>query len=308
MRVLVSGLLLLLSGSTLGKTLKFEDIQHAQITLVEGVSSLYLHKDTLLETGHYEDFFIEARYRNEKGALPFGTLKNETDFTERIKLPEKGYWRGVVPYDNFLLVLEGQEMKVTLRLKNGEYSLYNNVIVDLFTPADDSRGRPTRWEMDSSRRSFSRNLKRYEKGHVILTGLSPKPSGWPGRADRFFVLTNIKGFPLFEMACENEDGIVCKLEKQCFVGGIKDGDELSGIGVSAKRRQILIASQRFNKIYILRYKSCYEVTKVGELALPKKLRTINSVHVDHEDNLWVSTNFPDDYLNASVYKWPSEAW
>ncbi len=310
----LTGLLILCGTfSALGKTLKFDDIQHSQITLVRGVTSLYLKNNILYETGDFADFYIRSQYKPNPGPhqLPFGTIRNETDFTTRVKLPQrvsKGYWRGVVPFKKYLLMLEGRKMKVILDLNGQGFSLFSSIVVDRFSPADDSRGKATSAEVANAIYRFTKKLDKRDSGDIIFSGIVPMPQQWGGEKDRFFVLTQISGFPIFTMHCQNKDGLVCLLEHQCFVEGLNDNSSLSGIAVSIKRRQLLIASRSDNNISIMSYKSCYQIEKIAELNLPKQLHELNGVHVDHEDNLWVSTTFPDDYRNASVYKWPATSW
>ena len=44
------------------------------------------------------------------------------------------------------------------------------------------------------------------------------------------------------------------------------------------------------------------------MALPKRINPIRGVSIDDEDNLWISTEKPDNYRNASVYKWLAQDW
>jgi hypothetical protein len=69
-----------------------------------------------------------------------------------------------------------------------------------------------------------------------------------------------------------------------------------------------MGDQEKHRILLFKAASCFNVTYAGEIQMPAKIRPINSLQVDGDDRLWVSTDGKDDYNNASIYTWAADRW
>jgi hypothetical protein len=50
------------------------------------------------------------------------------------------------------------------------------------------------------------------------------------------------------------------------------------------------------------------VSRRAALALPSKLKRLSGLAIDKDDRLWLTTETPDDYSNASVFAWDAKDW
>ena len=195
---------------------------------------------------------------------------------------------------------------------HGTAPALSDIILDIFKPAPDSRGEPTRQEITESRKKFTQGLIGLGGGEVVLSGIAGMPRTWSSikGVRSYLVVSRVKGYSLFRMDCSRKDSFVCMLRRKCF---LRDAVRvspaaLSGIAISRNRRQILIADRSKNRLLVFRWNSCFDVPYLGSIALPSSLNRVRNIMIDNDDSLWLSTEFPDNYLNASVYKWLARDW
>ena len=273
MRKLVGMICLVLAGNANSSTLEFKKITHSQISLTKEISSVFRIENKLYQTSHFNNFVMKVLYNPKPGPneLPFGSLRNDTDNMERIVLPKRigsGYWRGIVPFKNNLMLLEGRKKKVLVYYGKDNFSIFSDIIIDRFIPAEDSRGKPTQWEIRDSRARFMKSLQKVDGGEVALAGIAPLPKAWGGKEMDYLVLTRIPSYPLFLMRCNDKDGIVCRFRQSCFVDGLKSPKTLTGIALSTKRRQLLISYGQEKRIDVFRFNSCFRSRFKKSISLP----------------------------------------
>lgn len=307
--------LILLSPSKLfGNALKFESIQHSQVTVSPDIVGVLAYRDRVYETPFNNNYLISSAYnpKPKKDGFAFGDKYSDTAGTDRIIFPKhikKGYWHGLASYGENILLMEGRKKKI-LRFKpeTKRFIGYSEIILDLFRPALDSRGEPTKNEITNGRRNFIRELKKLDSGVIALNGLAEFPQAWvkgSGQASHL-IATGIPKFPLFTMKCSSKDGLVCQLKRQCFLEGHKK--VAHGLAVSAKRRQILRVDRENHQLLVYKWMKCHHIPLVGRIKLPAKLNKARNLYIDSSDNLWVSTEKPDNYRNSSLYKWAAKDW
>ena len=205
------------------------------------------------------------------------------------------------------LALDGTEVSVR-EISTPEFNEVSkrSVAWDLIKPPSDRGGEPTRVETVELR-------ARFKKSWLKTPGR--KIAGWARRKGNekhegiasYLLATKIPGFPVIEMRCgQGEEPSSCLMTRACFVDGAGDlhSSAITGIGFSAKSKRVFIGDSKGRKVHVFRFESCFHIVKVGELALPEKLKKLSNVFVDQADRLWLTTEAPDDYLNASVYYWP----
>lgn len=181
-----------------------------------------------------------------------------------------------------------------------------SVAWDLLKPPPDPRGEPTSLDVAKTRARFKKEFLKTSPPRFV--GLARVPSGFLGTKGRSYVVaTRLPGFPFVVMSCVDGDASACQVVRHCHVekaDGLR-ADAVSGIGVSAKQHEILIGDSREHAIRVFNAKSCYNVPQVRMVALPAKIKKLTNLHVDADERLWVTTDMPDDYLNASVFFWDS---
>lgn len=300
-----------------GKILEFDKIQHSQIAISGHISSLYRSGNQLFTSPYYSDFFIRSQYIESPKAeeFPFGDKFNDTAGSERIALPDsikrKRYWTGIAPYQEGLILLEGHRKRViSYQIPSKMFSDFKDIILDIFKPAADSRGEPTSLEVSNSRQVFSRRLKKFDDTGILLSGLVRLPKGWSPYSDEsYLVATRLRGYSLFLMTCNSIDGFLCILRRQCFLEDSSfDPNKATGLGLSERRREIYRIDTRENQILVFQWKSCHHIHLLSKVPVAKKIKNPKNIMIDKDDNLWLSSEEPDNYLNASVYKWLAKDW
>ena len=87
-----------------------------------------------------------------------------------------------------------------------------------------------------------------------------------------------------------------------------DVSDLRGIGISASRKQIILGDPVAREMHAFKYNSCSSIQQTGSRALPKNIKTLSNLSIDSEERLFITTEDPDDFLNASLYFWHTEQW
>ncbi len=272
---------------------------------IRGVSAF---GEELLLFPEDKDFVIGLAYPGKTGTREsfFGKLTDQ----ERITLDTKTkrMWVSGYGFDGFLMFFDSLNLEFFfVNRKTKAIVSSNQVPWDLIKPPRDRGGEPTTFEIKEAREKFRKAFRKKPLGGI--TGLAIKEKRKDGGLD-FFMSSNIPGFPLLELGCraKNGDFYQCQVERYCFINTSFKESYLSGIGYSPKRKVIILADAKKSELIYLKYNSCYSVTLVGRTSLPEKFKKVSGVAVDEEDTLWVSTLEPDDYLNASLFRWESSAW
>lgn len=183
---------------------------------------------------------------------------------------------------------------------------------DLIKPARDPRGEPTAPVIASLRRSFSKAWG--ATPGIRVAGLARIPISWKLGHDkrRYLAALRVPKYPLVMVECDLVEPSSCLIARHCNLEGAADLEpiSISGIGLSQQdgKRLAVIGDARQHRLHIFNFQSCYHVPRIATLKLPARLRPPTNIHVDQSNGLWITTRRPDDYLNASLYFWPRDAW
>lgn len=319
LKILVWGFgFFLICDKIFAKTLDFNKVKHYQISIEEKVYGLHRFGDRVWSVPRRGNFFISSHYnpdgKDYRDAFLMGD--RSTALSERIELPgnqkNKGTWRGPIHLSNHILFIDADNLRMFgYNLEKKSFSLSGDLIIDRLMPPPDSRGRATRTEVKEVRARLLREFNGYKNVYSIIAGLSQfDESGKQG--GRFLISTRLPSFPLAVSACEQGRKIFCSIKTTCYVSEAKatkvNPMDRAGLAYSRKRGYVLIGSKKHRKIYVYRYKSCFDVGYVKSIAVPKQVREISSLHVDEDDALWVASSEPDPYTFGSVFKWASQDW
>ncbi|SMF33451.1 hypothetical protein [Pseudobacteriovorax antillogorgiicola] len=300
------------------KPLSFTKIQHSQVTVTKDVVGLWRSKGEILATPYFDNFMIKSQYNPNPGpqGYAFGNRDSDTAGAERILFPKsvvRGYWHWLAPFRDRFIMIEARKKRVAMvSVKDGRVTEYSDIILDLFKPASDSRGEPTGQETAAARKEFLKRLVDWGGDEPMISGLAPLPASWHRRQgyDSYLIATRLPGFSLLKMDCNRKDGLVCMITRNCFVEGLKTElkKQLSGLAISQHRKLLLMADRKNHRILGFRWDNCHHIPLQGEMKVPQKLQLVRGIHIDESDHLWLSTQGPDNYRNASVYKWKAEDW
>jgi hypothetical protein len=209
-----------------------------------------------------------------------------------------------------LLLLEGiTSTLIEAEPNSGKELLRRTVPWDLIKPPADRGGEATQPETAALRQAFKRAWLATTGLHIV--GMARMPAAWqPGTKVHYLLATRVKGFPLVQMGCDAAEPSSCMIERQCHLEGAGDlqTDDITGLGIVAAERLVIVGERRQKRLASFHYTSCYHVPRVATYALPAQLKTLTNVTVDASGRLWLTTAQPDDYLNASVYFWSKGSW
>ena len=102
------------------KPLKFEKIQHSQITLSPDTVGVLPLGKTVYETPYFDKYIVESSYKPHPGPkeYPFGDRDSDTAGAYRHPFPKdikKGYWHWLAPFGQTqLIMLEARKKKVAI--------------------------------------------------------------------------------------------------------------------------------------------------------------------------------------------------
>ncbi len=315
------------------KTLSMPSRAASLETISASINSFALGKEELVLFLENKDFFITHPFHGQKANREesFGRLIEG----KRIPLPTqvKNFYKPyILQNENKWVLLDGDKAEIVYLSPSYDVLLRKSLILDLLKPAADRYGEPSAFEVDKTRKQFLSALNQVEKNASLkFSGIASFPNAWishkklPSKLKRpqpenssedwlkdrstsqFLLMTRIPGFPLLTLSCGSE-GFGCKVERTCYLSGLEAKAQLSGIAVSQKRKLLLVGDEKNKKIYLFNTTSCFQMNQVGTLNLPERLKELSSVYVDTDDNLWVSTRHPEDYENASLFRWDKTQW
>jgi hypothetical protein len=275
-------------------------------TASRSVSGVTLAGDQLIILTSTKDFLIRLPFTKENRNSAWGSLENQM----RIK-PHKEIvdFRGAHNLETKLLLLDGTKFELHLvDVKRKQHIMSASPSWDLIRPARDSRGEATAPEVSELRRRFATNFPKANSPR--FTGLAALPNGWhktrQGKT-QYLLISRIKDFPLTILECDEEEPASCMLTRNCYLEGAAGlkVDARFGIGISVKRRLVVLGDAEANKLWVFKFSSCFHIPKTKTITIPEKIFTMTNLHIDSEDRLWLTTDKPDNYNNSSLYYWDS---
>ncbi len=223
-------------------------------------------------------------------------------------------WRAVDLVGNKALLFDGQGLTfVEADAATLAEVARRSVPWDTVRPPRDRGGEATAWETKDLRVRFARAVQATPGVKVI--GLARIPAGWRGKVRGYFALTRLKGYPLLELECSDDDEMPssCVVARACNVDGLGDVSPKDLFGAAAVERDgqklILVGDASRQRIVALKYDTCFHVARARpEWVIPAKIKDAATFSVDADGALWVGARAPDDYLNASLYFWAKGDW
>lgn len=270
-----------------------------------GVNSLAIDKRSLFLMSKDKGYFEIKNLDEQKNP--------KTDFQFSKKIPIKANRRKRMNFINLLgekgyTILNGIDLELYFYSVDHRFVSNHSLIYDLILPPQDRGGEAPTWEISSTRANFLNNLKKVQEEKI--SGVTKIPPTWATSSRKAYLLSSrIQNFPILMMTCENDNPTQCRIKRHCFTKNLNiPPKSTSGITIHEKSKTILIANSKDHKIIQLRYYSCFHIVKKNEILLPKRLKRISNILIDDHDNLWISTEFQDDYYNSTVFRWKSSEW
>lgn len=298
------------NSKKINKSLPFPDYDHSLTTLEPSISGLIRLPDSLVLFVTDKNMYIvtpfkkDAKSRDERfGKLTDSTRKNFS-----------GSFRGLAGtfQDGRLLMLDGMNLAMgELEMKSFTEIAWRSLPWDMIKPAKDRGGEASTPETNEFRAQFKKQIQNVEQPRIV--GFSPLPSSWhkeAGTKTNYIVATKTKKALLGIISCSSQDASSCYFARGCNVegaGGITP-ESIAGIAVSQKRGLLFMGDRKQNKLIAFKFHSCFHITREFEINLPAKIMNLSNILIDDEDQLWMTTERPDNYNNASLFYWASEDW
>ncbi len=288
--------------------LPLPDEKNTLETLERRITGLSVNSDTLVIFPEQDQFMITLTYPGKVGSRSsfFGDLTLQERFPFELK--GKRRWVGAYAFDDFLMVLDSINLQMlVVNSKTKKTLLESYVSWDLIKPARDRGGEATKDEIARTRANFRTAFRKNPQ--YAVSGMTFKEKDSRGTL-QFLLASRVAGFPLLTMECRADTGdfYSCQIARQCFVSASLKGVKLQGIGFSSARSLVVMGDVANSELIYFKFNSCYDVREVGRRKLPAQLKGLSGVAIDEDDNLWVTTRDPDDFLNASVFRWDKSTW
>lgn len=243
----------------------------------------------------------------------FGTLSD----AKRLIPPEEDMrsYSLVQSVPGGVLLFDDTDLSLTKIDEEGTRIGYRSLVWDRLRPPRDRGGEAPSFEVDALRAKFKKELsKRSQDRFIGMAEDSSKVFG-ASKGTRYLMGTNLPSFPVVSMECSGELATQCSLSRACFVDQKGYQGELSkGLALLPKKAGrsssniLAIGKPDGHRIDFYRVKSCFHISRVNSVILPPRLKRLSNLELDPEGGLWVSTEAPDDYNNASVYYWKYDEW
>ncbi len=219
-------------------------------------------------------------------------------------------WRAFFPLENRILAFEGR-MLMLVELDSTNYTeiVRRTIQWDTVRPLRDRGGEATTLETNQFRANFKKAMNA-TKG-IKSSGIAPIPKSWLNNGKtNYLMLSRLESYPLLLLECDEQTPSQCIVTRGCevdkkFKTKISD---LRGIGISESKKQIIVGDPVAKELHLFKFNSCNSIQHTTSRALPKKIKTLSNLFIDVDDRLFITTEDPDDYLNASLYFWNTSQW
>ncbi len=223
---------------------------------------------------------------------------------------DKDHWTNLMLVDQKFMAFDSMFFAWVVMDEKYKQLFRRSVPRDLILPPRDRGGEATKPETQSLRQRFSQAWK--QTPSLKAAGISTafrKIVGSSSSMQPYFVALKLPTFPLALMECQKSEPSQCSLTRQCYLEGTSiPADARAGIAISEKRGLIILGHSHEGSLLGYTFQSCFHSFHSHTWVLPKPLKPITNLMIDDEERLWVTTQEPDDYLNASVYYWPRDQW
>lgn len=238
----------------------------------------------------------------------FGTLLT---FGKPVLMSEndKDRWTNLFEIDQNYVAFDRQGFSWTVLDPKFKEILRRSIPRDLIRPPRDRGGEPTKPEIQSFRQAFNKEWNQTipYKSSGIASAFSKATGTTAARS--YFVALSLPKFPLALMECQKDEPSQCSLTRECYLEGARiPAAARAGVAVSEKRGLMIFGNRQEGTLLGYTFHSCFHSVHSHTWVLPKPLKRLTNLMIDAEERLWVTTEEPDDFHNASVYYWPKESW
>ncbi len=293
------------------KTLNFPDSDSSIITLEPSIAGMTRFKDRLFLFVSSKSLFITTPFNKEGKTREerFGKL------TDSARKTFKGNFQGHagVAMSDRVLVLDGVNLALgELDGVSAAELAWRSFPWDVIKPPRDRGGEGTTPEIREFRRKFRLHLELVEQPRFL--GITPLPADWHQEPEdnksHFIVTTKAKEAFLGIMSCTKSDISSCALTRGCYVEGGRTvtPESIAGVAISPKRKLIFVGDRIQNQLRSFRFHSCFHITEEKTITLPPQILGLSNIFIDEDDQLWVTTERPDNYNNSSVFFWKNDQW
>ncbi len=299
-------------GVSKNSLLPTPDELHAVPTVLRSSSAIVREKDELFLFGPKLNQYVRIPFHPEAKTriTRFGEYTQST----RVAVPPTKYpgdWRGIMFFEGEKsMLLDASMLQLVLFFPNKNRVIQETTVpIDMIKPARDPQGEPTSVETGKARTKIRSAYKKVFGSR--FTGFASLPAGWlQGKKNYYAMASNIEDFPLTVMGCAEDDPTGCTMDRFCYLEGgphIKS-KSVAGVGVSKNGKLLLMGDSERQSIHVFHWDSCFNVRYLRSLELPKNIATITSLHIDHEDLLWVTTNKWENQFDSNLYYWEPSQW
>ena len=294
------------------KVLPFPEVKESLQTLDRGLDAVTVSGGQIFTFSEGKRYVVVTPLRKGPASSReerFGKITDSVRKTIYADGKDTPSVRGAMVGGNWLLVMDGALLTLVSIFKEDlQETLRHTTPLDLIKPSADRGGEPPAFEIRDYRAKFKKTFLKAK--HAPFVGLAPMPQKWRNTSNELLVLSNLPDFPLLLLECGKENVAQCFLARGCFSTFGKDfaADKVRGLATYSPKRWILVGDPSAKKIRVLKFSSCYQVKEIGTLHLPEKVKTLTGLWIDEQHNLWLATDEPDWFHNASLYMWGESVW
>lgn len=238
----------------------------------------------------------------------FGRLTDQR--RQNLPLGLGAEWRALERLDNRFVLFDAARLATAeVDATSFQTLIERSIAWDLIRPPADRGGEATRAETAQLRAKFRQRF--LATPGIKLAGMARIPASWQKQKDArrgadYLVATRIPDFPLLWLECQADAPSQCLVARYCQLSERLDipSEAIVGFGLSEKRQLLVFGDPTRHRLLLYHWRSCYGSTRSKQVVqLPAKIKTLTALHIDADDRLWVGSDEPDDYVNASIYSW-----
>ncbi|TWW08359.1 hypothetical protein E3A20_25130 [Planctomyces bekefii] len=272
---------------------------------IEGSRFIVLSSDPVMaKTALVGTYKADGRTRDEV----FGGITSQ----ERVEVLADGnvpLWTGVFIAEDRYILFEGEQLSFhEIDIKSGKPILHRSLPWDLPLPPRDRGGEATRWEVSELRDKFKKAF--HSSSRVKVSGVARIPAKWvEAKGLALAMALRVKDFPLGIAECNADEPTQCQLTRLCPVPGLGiSPDSVTGIVAREEERMLVFGDRKKHRMRGFKFNSCHSVTHSRDWLLPAKIKELSHLNLTADGSLIVTTQTPDDYLNANLFLWKKEEW
>ncbi len=134
----------------------------------------------------------------------------------------------------------------------------------------------------------------------MISALSENSAQHHQKYKDFLIGIQSEKFPLGILSCDLEQLSRCRLNRVCELEGESLKGKLAGMSIHRRTRGVLIGLPEQRQIKRYRWNSCLDVVPAGSLAIDSRWKQLSGLHIDEDNDLWLTAEKIDDYFNSNI--------